>query len=252
MLALRNARLTDVVSQLRGFAITSFDVPVEALAKHLPSKIRPEVVTLDDGRQRALISAVTFLNTDFHVRYAPFVRLKAAQTNFRAYVRRGDEHAVWFFGTTLGSRFVVLPRVFWRLPWAFGRHQLALDAQDGRCRSLSFHADSEHGVERLDAVSTGRAVGRLDGFVDAASTSQIVLNPFVGYLRRRDGRYVTYAVDHAPLELEYATASNAKFELFERLGLTTPDQAPHSVFVTATSQFHVRLPPRRVELDDPG
>lgn len=250
MLARVDSALTDVVSTLRGFAITTFDVPVDALARILPRQLAPETVRLDDGRERALVSAVTFLNTDFYVRYAPFVKLRAPQTNFRAYVRRGEASAVWFFGTTLGSPFVVLPRYLWRLPWAYGRHQVAFDFDaTGHARALRFRATSEHGEETLDVVGTGERVGRLDGFPDAETTARVLVDPWTGYLRRRDGRYVTYGVDHPPIEGELATASRVRFELFERAGLVGSGQAPHSIVVRDRIRFLVKLPPRRIELD---
>lgn len=68
----------------------------------------------------------------------------------------------------------------------------------------------------------------------------------MGYLRRRDGRIVTYGVWHAPLVMEVATPTRARFERFEALGLVARDQAPHSVLVQRSTDFLVRLPPQRV------
>lgn len=248
MLVLLRPRLTDVVSTLIGFGITTFDVDAQALRRLLPPGLSPDLVTLDDGRERAIVSAVTFRNEDFHVGFAPFVRLRAEQTNFRAYVRRGRERAVYFFGTTLGSRFVLLPRTVWRLPWAFGKHATDFDfASDGRCRSYRWQARSSHGEEHLEATGTGESIGRLDGFADAPSAARVLTHPLVGYVRRTDGRYATYGVDHEPLVMERARASVARFELFERLGLVNRAQTPHSVLVMPRTDFVVRLPPRVVE-----
>lgn len=247
MLVVASPRLTDVVSTLRGFAICTYDVPVAALARLLPPFLTPEVVRLDDGRTRALVSAVTFRNEDFHVGFAPFVRLVAEQTNFRAYVRRGDARAVVFFGTTLGSPFVVMPRYLWRLPWAYGRHRVDFAfGAGGGCERYEWHARSEHGEERLVARGLGEPTGRLDGFADAESTALVLTHPLVGYVRRRDGVQVTYSVDHEPLAMERARPEQARFELFERLGLVERGASPHSLLVMPETRFVVRLPPRRV------
>lgn len=249
VLVLARPRPTDVVSTLNGFAISTFDVDAVALARLLPASLVPDVVTLSDGRERALVSAVTFRNVDFHVGFAPFVRLVAEQTNFRAYVRRGEERAVWFFGTSLASRFVLLPRHVWRLPWAYARNESSFDFDpEGHCRAYRWHTTSGHGEERLVAQGERAPMGALDGFADVESTRQVLTHPLVGYLRRRDGRYATYGVDHPPLEMERARASYARFELFERLGLVGPDQEPHSVLVQRTIDFVVRLPPRTLTL----
>lgn len=57
--------LGDVNSTLFDFAITTFDVDVEKLASFLPPGLEVERFQLKDGRERALISAVTFHNTNF-------------------------------------------------------------------------------------------------------------------------------------------------------------------------------------------
>jgi uncharacterized protein YqjF (DUF2071 family) len=247
-LATRGPRLTDVVSTLRGFAITTYDVPIDVLAACLPNELTPYSVTLDDGRERGLVSAVTFRNEQFHVGFAPFIELVAEQTNFRAYVQDEGVDAVYFFGTTLGSRFVFMPRFFWKLPWAYGRHETTFDfdGPGNGCSTYRFVAQSAHGEERLEATGTSIPMGRLDGFVDEATTARVLTHPTVGYVRRTDGRYATYGVDHEPLALERATPRVARFELFERLGLIARDAVPHSVLVLPETRFIVRLPPRRV------
>lgn len=239
-------RLTDVVSTLRGFAITTFTVPLHALEALLPEALTAERFTLDDGRVVGMVSAVTFTNHDFRVGFAPFIRLTAPQTNFRAYVRRGDEQAVFFFGTTLGSPFVALPRYVWRLPWAFGRHDNMLRVERGSVAEYRYASHGEHGEERVVARGTSVPMGRLDGFPDEATTTRLLTHPLIGYLRRRDGAYVTYGVDHGTLAMERADATEARFALFERLGLVTPGQAPHSVLLLPATVFVVRLPPKRV------
>lgn len=245
------ARLTDVSSSLRDFVITTYDVACDRLASFLPPGLEVERVTIE-GRERALVSAVSFLNTRFYVHFAPFVKLECGQTNYRAYVRRKNgERAVWFFGTSLGSPFVMLPRHAWRLPW----HRMHLTRssrwEGERLGSLSWHARAEGAEERLELEGTGRALGVLAGFDTAEDTHAILTHPLVGFLRRRDRKLVTYGVWHAPLVMEEAKVREARFELFERLELVTRSQAPHSVLVQRATDFLVRLPPRPADhLDD--
>lgn len=240
------ARLTDVTSTLLDFAITTFDVEPARLAAFLPSGLSVERFTLDDGRVRAMVSAVTFVNTRFYVHFAPFLKLRCEQTNYRAYVRCGQERAVWFFGTGLASPFVALPRYAWRLPWH--RMRVACESRwEGEALGeLSWHARAEGAEERLVVRGSGVPLERLDGFTSRDETHAVLTHPLVGYLRRRDQRIVTYGVWHAPLVMEEATPKQARFERFEALGLVAAGQAPHSVLVQRTTDFLVRLPPMRV------
>lgn len=235
----------DVSSLLQDFAITTWDVDPGALARRLPPELQPDVFTLDDGRPRAFVSAVTFLNTDFFVRFAPFVRLRAHQTNYRAYVRRGDERAVWFLGTSLASVGVIVPRWIWGLPWARSRVEAEARWSGDALEHYAWEGRGEHGVERLHVRGTGQPLGRLDGFEDDARTRLVLTHPMIGYLHRRKRTVVRYSVWHAPLQLELASVERARFELYERLGLVGTEQAPHSVLVQRRTQYLIRLPPRR-------
>lgn len=240
----------DVSSLLQDFAITTWDVDPGALARLLPPQLSPDVFALDDGRSRAFVSAVTFLNTDFFVRFAPFVRLRAHQTNYRAYVRRGDQRVVWFFATSLASIGVVVPRFIWGLPWA--RSKVAAKAQwygeerGGALDRYTWDGTSELGVEQLDVRGTGQPLPRLDGFVDDAQTGLVLTHPMIGYLHRHERTVVTYSVWHAPLQMELATVDRARFGLYESLGLVADARAPHSVLVQRRTQYRIHLPPRRV------
>ena len=239
--------LGDVSSHLVDFVITTFDVDPDVLDRKLPDSITAERVTLKDGRERGLVSAVTFLNTRFFVGFAPFVKITAHQTNYRAYVRRGDERAAFFFATTLATPFVFVPRVIWRMAWARSRASHEASWTDGHLDELRWDAKSALGEESLRLRGTGEPMGVLDGFADEASTHQILTHPLMGYLRRRDGPVIRYSVWHAPLEMERATAERARFEPWERLGLVEPGQPPHSVLVQPLTHYLIFLPPRRVE-----
>jgi len=240
--------LRDVSSHLHDFVITSWDVDPDALAAFLPDDLTPDVFALDDGRERAFVSAVSFVNHDFFVAFAPFVKLRCVQTNYRAYVRRGDERVVWFFTTTLGTPFVYLPRYAWGLPWARARgtHEARWDGD--ALDHLRWDLRSAAGRETLRLRGTGAPIGRLDGFADAAQTHEVLTSPTVGYIRRLSGTIGTYSVWHAPLEMERAEVEEARYEHYERLGLVEPGAPPHSVLVQRLTHYLVFLPPRPARL----
>lgn len=236
-------RLTDVSSDMLGFAITTWDVAPSLLARQLPHGLEPECFQLR-GDERALVSAVTFSNTNFYVGFAPFVKLSCAQTNYRAYVKRDGRRAVWFFGTSLDSMFVALPRYVWRLPWHRVRVQTKHDLGDHLV--YDWRGEAPGAEERLLLHGTGERLAVLPGFSGAAETHEVLTHPTVGYVRRQNGDVVSYGVSHAPLVMEVATPAEARFELFERLGLVEAGQAPHSALVQRSTRFLVLLPPRRV------
>lgn len=240
------ARLTDVSSRLLGFAITTYDVPVPALVRHLPEWLQP-VTGEVAGRERAFVSAVSFENTDFYVHFAPFVRLRCFQTNYRAYVRRDGEDAVWFFGTSLGTPFVALPRAAWRLPWHRSRGVTRHEWQGDRAARYDWEQHAPGRFERLVAQGRGEPLAALPGFSDAATTARVLTHPLRGYVRRANGAVATYGVWHEPLRMDVATPSEARYQWFESLGLVERGQAPHSVLVQRETDFLVKLPPRACE-----
>jgi hypothetical protein len=111
------ARWGDVTTTLADFAIITFAVDPAALAALLPDGFAPEVFTLDGGRRVAFVSAVPFRDLDFRFGFAPWLKFRFGQTNYRAYVTHRGQRCVWFFGTSLSTNWVAIPRYAWKLPW---------------------------------------------------------------------------------------------------------------------------------------
>jgi len=242
-LARPRATLFDARSRLRDFAIVTYAVEPDALARLLPRGYEPDVFTLDCGSRRAFVSAVPFYNADFRPGFFPFFGFAFGQTNYRAYIRTpAGRRAVWFFGTTLASLFVVVPRVVWRLPWHHARMQFAC-TWGARPRYVH-HAHAAWGEAALDADGTGEPTGRLEGFAHAEETALVLTHPLDGFLRRHGGSVATYSVWHERLALTRAHPKRARFRVFEALGLVAHDAAPHSVLIQESTEFLILLPPR--------
>ncbi|HLX36149.1 MAG TPA: DUF2071 domain-containing protein, partial [Candidatus Binataceae bacterium] len=128
----------DVVTTLEHFAIVTYAVDPAALARHLDPRFEPVRIKLADGRIRALVSVVPFHDRDFRAAGFPSPGFSFGQTNYRAYVidRETGVNSVWFFGTTLDSITVMVPRHLWKLPWHRGsiRFSCELDADGARYR----------------------------------------------------------------------------------------------------------------------
>lgn len=236
--------LRDATTKLLDFALITWAVAPEALARHLPDGLEPDVFTLDDGREVAFISAVPFRDADFHFHFAPFYKIAMGQTNYRAYVRHGEQRAVWFFGTTLTGFWIRIPRDAWKLPW-HGAEMTFDTAWDGEvCTRYELEATSDWAPARLSMAGTDRPMGRLDGFADEEEAAVVLTHPLIGHYYRADGQVGSYSVWHDRLELRHAEVARAHFPLFEQLELIEPGAPPHSALVQRETTFVIFLPPR--------
>ncbi len=231
------------LTTLEDIAIVTYDIDPDALAALLPPWIEPDVLTLADGRQRALISAVSFRDVDFRFRLVPFIRLGMLQTNYRAYVRAGGERAVWFLGSTLTSRSVEVPRRLWSMPWHRVDGVLEATWDGATCRSWRSLISGPWGGMDVELVGSAEPMGRLDGMADEADTAMLLTHPLVGYYRRLDGPVSGYRVWHEPMHPTRGHAVRARYDVLESAGLIRSGQVPHSVLLECRSDFVVYLPP---------
>jgi len=239
-------------SRLLHFALIQYALPKERLEKHIPTDIF-EIPEFDiDGRKLALISAVPFLDVDFcFERIMPFMKFRFGQTNHRAYVihRETGEHCAWFFGTTLGSPVVHIPRQLWRIPWHQAGYKIdcAYDKPSQRFTSYRYKVTSDWCSAEVDIEDTGEPVIVAPGFPDAEELALILTHPVDGYFYRLDGRLGTYSVWHDRIKpLTHGRPKHLYFSLYERLGLLSREEMnkPHSIFLAPETEFRILLPPR--------
>lgn len=243
----------DVWSRLRHFALITYALPKERLAPYIPSERFDIPEFLVHGQPRALMSAVPFVDVDFHfMRLFPWLKFAFGQTNYRVYVidRQTQEHCVWFFGTTLGSPVVYFARGLWRIPWHYARYQVdcAYDEQAQRYSSYRYTVGSAWGSARIDLEDTGEPVALAEGFASPDELQFVLTHPVDGYFHRLDRRLGSYSVWHAPIAMTLGRPRDLYFSLYESLGLLSRDemQRPHSVFLCPATDFTVLLPPRVV------
>ncbi|MBT2224757.1 DUF2071 domain-containing protein [Nonomuraea sp. NEAU-A123] len=231
-------------TELDDFAIVSYRVDADVLARHLPPGFAPMKMTFDDG-PGALVSAVAFRDRDFHFRFFPPVGIDCGQINYRAYVTAYGKPGVWFFGTHLDHPVVSIPQHLWGMPWSRERIVIEADwdADPARWRLAA-------GDTRCEAAElTQEPLTRLAGFTDESDWLDRLTHPTQGWYRRRDGRVGVYSIWHPPMRLRYLVAASARFPLFERLGLITSDTSPHSVLAHPRLSFDIHTPPRRFRPD---
>ena len=210
----------------------------------------PDGIVVDERDGVGLISAVPFLDRDFRFRALPFAKVSCGQVNYRAYVRRGNERGVFFFGTSLDSIFVLLPRIAWRMPWHRDRLRIGATWDGQHCETYQFDAAGRWGAARLRAHGTGRRMPDPDCFTEAGDCRSTMLDPFVGwYSRRGGGGLGRYTVWHEPLDLEEVAIEEARFQVFDDLDLLEVGQAPLVAGVQRSVAFDVHTPPVRASAD---
>jgi uncharacterized protein YqjF (DUF2071 family) len=235
------ARWHDVQARFEDFAITTFAVEPARLSSLLPDDCQPEI-SVCDGRERALVSAVSFRVRSFRLSALPWPAASFLQVNYRAYVRRGQEGGVWFFASAVAAPWHFVPRYVWRLPWRRARIAIDVTWDGDLCRRYALRQQAAWGDALLQA--TGGAPASLD-----ADQARRLTEPLVGYCRRSDGRGAAYRVWHEPLRVTEAMAERARFQMFEDLRLVDADSRPHSVLIARQADFLVRLPPENLQAE---
>jgi uncharacterized protein DUF2071 len=212
----------------------------------LPAELKPEVRTLDDGRRRAFVSAVSFRDVDFRFRGADAVRRSFFQTNYRAYATGpAGTRGVFFFETTLDSRLSVVPRRLWGMPWFGGATTIEAAWDADRCAEYRHVCTGERNAADVALIGSTDPLDRLDGFADR-DAARMLTDPLDGWFLRPDGRLARYSVWHDLLAPTIGSATHARYTVFERLGLIKPGTQPHSVLLQRSVEFDVHLPPRLV------
>ena len=239
----------DAVTTLRHFALLNYAVAPERVRPHVHPRFDLDCFPGPDGSPRVWVSVVPFQDQDFRFFRFPWLRFHFGQTNYRTYVidRLTGRRAVWFFGTTLGSATVLLPRYVWQLPWHYGRihFDCTFDATRGRYAHYRMTTSSKWAPMKLKLEDSGEPVTELDGFPDLESGLVRLTHPLMGVYYRRDGQLGTYSIWHDRLRCTVGYCRQAEIGLLDQLGLVSrsEQQRPHSVLIQHETEFIIRLPP---------
>jgi len=239
----------DVRSNLKHFALINYALPKSRLEPYIPANHFEIPEFTIGGRQMALMSAVPFWDADFHFINLPFLKFNFGQTNFRVYVidKRSGEHAVWFFGTTLGSVVVYFAKAAWGIPWHYARYQAQFeqDSRTQRYLNYKYAINSKWCNARVELEDSGAPVSLAEGFSSMDEMKLILTHPVDGYFYNSKHKVGKYSVWHEKIPFTTGRAKDIYFSLYEDLGLLSKDemQNPHSVFICPETEFKVLLPP---------
>jgi hypothetical protein len=252
MLARPALAFGDVVASLEHFAIISYAVSPERVRPHVHPRFDLDCFDGADGTPRVWVSVVPFEDQDFRLAGVGWPKFRFGQTNYRTYVvdRQTGQRAVWFFGTTLDSWLVTVPRHLWKLPWHRGtvRFSCTFDVDQNRYTRYRMVTESAWAPVEVEIEDTGRPVSALDGYRDLEAGLVALTHPLMGVYYRRDGQLGTYRIWHDRLQCTSGRLVEAKFDLLDRLGIATfAEQAtPHSVLLQRRTEFTIYLPPKRL------
>lgn len=239
------ARWHHATTKLDDFAIISYRVALDVVARHLPEGFEPEAFPSADGAETALVSAVPFKDRDFHFRFFPKVAISCGQINYRTYVRAYGERGVWFFGTSLDHPLVSVPRTLWRMPWSRSRISISAEWTESRARWSMTAADFS-GRSHCDLVERPGSPQPLDGFASADEVLTILTHPTTGWYRRRGGGIGRYSIWHPVMQPRSFQVETARFSFLDHLGIITRDTRPHSALAQRSLHFDIHTPPRRL------
>lgn len=234
-------------SWLDHLAIVTWAVEPDRLARQLPAGWEP-LHWQRSGIEVALVSMVSFRDRDFRFNFWPWTRLRCGQINYRAYVRHGEQTGVWFFGTSLDSRLVAVPRAMWKMPWHHERIQVSAVWQGDRLDNMQVRAAGEWGAADVDLVAADGPVGSppMADLAVGADLSSVLVDPVIGWYPRTNGGVGRYSVAHAPMQMAPCRASTAHSAVFERLDLVGPHDHPIDARATRQIRFDIHTPPHRL------
>jgi hypothetical protein len=242
--------ILDVKTHLAHFALINYTLPKERLLPFIPQDRFEISEFIINGKPMALMSAVPFLDIDFHFKKLfPFLKFQFPQTNYRVYVKdkKNNEPVVWFFGTTLGSYYVYLPRFGFAIPWHYAKYKVDChyNPETHIYESYLIDSKSKWASSEIELVDSGKPIDDYTGFSSYDEMKLILTHPVTGYFYRNDYKLGTYSIWHEEMRLTYATARKLYFSLYERLGLLTKEEMlnPFSVFLCPKILFEVYLPP---------
>ncbi|PRB03608.1 hypothetical protein CQ046_09545 [Chryseobacterium sp. MYb7] len=245
-----NTKTLTASTLLKHFSILTYLVDVQKLRNIIPQKF--DIYTIKvDGKSFGLISAVTFIDHDFHFKKIfPFCKFQFPQTNYRAYIIDKDtkEKCAWFFGTGLGSPLVFIPRRIWKMPWFYSKYKTKFEYYNNYI-SYKIEISAFNNSANIDIMEDEKSNFITKDFDNFEEAILVLTHPVTGYFQRADNHIGKYKIWHTKMDIKTGKCKNAYFEKFEKLGLLNRTQMkqPYSVLLTKEIEFIIDLPPRKIE-----
>ena len=239
----------DVLCGLKHFAIITYAVPEDRFSGLFPDRFKLDTIEIN-GKAHGLISVVPFIDVDFTSAVFPFPKFTMGQTNYRIYIvdKKTNERCVWFLGTTLDSWTLLVPRLFWNLPWHAGKvvFDCVQNSDSGLYEKYFMETQSEWAAASVELTQMPNQSFDFPGFPNAETALVYLTHPLAGFYHRRDNQLGTYRVWHKELAVKPGQLKRANFDLLTRLGIVNLEeqQSPYSVLIEPLNEFTIYLPPK--------
>ena len=224
--------------EMRDFRIVTFAVDPDRLAALLPHSFEPETFTLDSGREWRFVSAVPFRAvTDIGGGWFP---LGFVQVNYRAYIRRHGERCVWFFGSSVSSRIVSLPRMMLRA--ALEIHGDLVDSSWEMRAGVRICSPQVRGLGWRPSLNVLVRAMSLGGWTDLPTFMKRVrslLRRFRGFVCEGMGRCWSAREARARFPRRPRRRGPLAFRCSRNSNLCAPTRLPYSVLLLESTTFNV-------------
>lgn len=235
--------LTSFSVEVENFALVSYRVPAERVEPLVPDKL--QLQTFDDGDGRyCFVSASCFCNGRYRITGLAYPHLTFNESTYRTYVTYNGRQGVYFVGRYLGSPLALAAQRTLSTDTWLADFDLAIDGGPGGYRSYVCHATSEQG-ETSFALSAEQDPGPRGPFDSGWDHAQFLTYRVSGLFPSSLGVTGHMPVSHPHMRCYEGTLHAARFDLWNELGVLSPDEAhqPFSVLVAPSVPFTLH-PPR--------
>ncbi|ACV48810.1 MULTISPECIES: YqjF family protein [Halomicrobium] len=197
----------------RNVLFAHWPVPVETVAQSLP-----EGLSVDTFDGSAWLGVVPFRMADIRPRGSPIGR-SFYELNLRTYVTLDGQPGVYFYNLDADDRLgVAVARRLFRLPYYRARMTAHRHGSRTRLQSVRTHPDAPDVRFRASFEPTGLPEPARDDSLAAFLTER-----YRFYVADDRGRIYFADIDHPPWDLQPATVTFDRNDLFAASGFDAPD-----------------------------
>lgn len=240
------SKLSHVETELNDFTLITYYIDAEKVEPLIHPRFKVKTILDEAGKEKALISVVSFQEKNFKFRFCPWFTKSFYQTDYRVYVEdtTTKENVVWFLGTVTDSWFSFIPRLLWRIPWKLGGVHI-----DKWGYKLALKADNSWVSNSFLIDVAPRSLKELAGFDTLEQGLALLTNPSKGYYYKKSGNLGFYKVWHDPIKVRKVNLLEGHFKFLKDTYLESDEDMDfHSALYCSKVPFTVLLPPKTIKV----
>ena len=230
------------MTEIENFAVVTYRVPIERISAHLPDLYEVDEF---DGPEGAFgfVSTTSFCNRDFRPLGINHPRHSFDECTYRTYVSLNGQRGVYFFGRYLGSPIAWLPQRAIARDTYQADFQVDAQVNSGRYPAYVSNIESAAGTTSFSIRALQDPVPK-EPFDSGYGMEQFLTYRLHGFFTSSAGPQADVPVSHPRMRAVAGTLLNGRFDLWEKLGVLTPDEMkePYSVLLVQNVPFRLHLP----------